>query len=138
MTDTTTVSAAELAAWRGLPPVHASLSRTRDADLATAHGIGLRSLEVPPRLGEPPGERRRMSKPSGCVLLSASGVSPLTHRPERDGLVRRERCSDDVRRLFLDHFAGADLARLATHWERVLPGAAGGTPGAATREGTKP
>jgi len=83
------------------------------------------------------------------VLLSASGVSRLVDRLERDGLVRRERCSEDgrgywavlttrgertfrearathlagVRRLFLRHFAGDDLTRLADYWERVAPGA---------------
>ena len=28
-----------------------------------------------------------------------------------------------VRRLFLRHFAGDDLTRLADYWERLLPGA---------------
>ena len=71
------------------------------------------------------------------MLLSASGVSRLVDRLERDGLVRRERCTEDgrgywavltaagrrqlkearpthlagVRRLFLGRSADADLAR---------------------------
>jgi DNA-binding MarR family transcriptional regulator len=90
-----------------------------------------------------------MSDLSHSVLLSASGVSRLVDRLERHDLVRRERCSADgrgywtvltargelkfgearathlagVRRLFLRHFAGDDLARLADYWERLLPGA---------------
>jgi DNA-binding MarR family transcriptional regulator len=89
-----------------------------------------------------------MSDLSHTALLSASGVSRLVDRLERDGLVRRERCAADgrgywavltargeaafrearathlagVRRLFLRHFADDDLARLADYWERVVPG----------------
>jgi DNA-binding MarR family transcriptional regulator len=150
--DDTTLSAAELAAWRGMLRVNASLLRAMDADLSAAHGIGLRSYEVLLHLGDACGERLRMSDLSDSVLLSASGVSRLVDRMERDGLVLRERCSEDgrgywavltaagraklaearpthlasVRRLFLRHFGGGDLARLAGYWDRVLPGAATG------------
>ncbi len=159
------LSAAELAAWRGMLRVHAYLLRTMDTDLSTAHGIGLRSYEVLLHLGEASGERLRMSELSASVLLSASGVSRLVDRLERDGLVRRERCDEDgrgywavltaggreklavarpthlagVRRLFLSHFGAEDLAGLAAYWERVLPGAAAAGPAAtrleAAREG---
>ena len=148
-TDDTSLSVAELAAWRGMLRVQASLLRAMDADLSAAHGIGLRSYEVLLHLGDAPGERLRMSELSDSVLLSASGVSRLVDRLERDGLVRRERCTEDgrgywavlsamgrakldearpthlagVRRLFLRHFGDADLTRLARYWERVLPGA---------------
>jgi DNA-binding MarR family transcriptional regulator len=151
------LSAAELAAWRGMLRVHASLLRAMDADMSAAHGIGLRSYEVLLHLGEAPDERLRMSELSESVLLSASGVSRLVDRLERDGLVRRERCSEDgrgywtvltpagrrklaearpthldgVRRLFLSHFGAGDLARLAGYWDRVLPGAAASAPPAA-------
>ncbi len=149
-TDDTALSASELAAWRGMLRVQASLLKSMDADLAAAHGIGLRSYEVLLHLGDAGGERLRMSDLSASVLLSASGVSRLVDRMERDGLVRRERCAEDgrgywavlcaagrakldearpthlasVRRLFLSHFNEADLTRLARYWERVLPGAA--------------
>ena len=140
---------AELAAWRGMLRAQASLLRDMDADLAGAHGLALRSYEVLLHLADAPQQRLRMSDLSHSVLLSASGVSRLVDRLERDGLVRRERCPDDgrgywavltsrgeerfkeartthlagVRRLFLRHFAAADLARLADYWERVVPGA---------------
>lgn len=152
--DSVTLSTGELAAWRGMLRVHASLLRTMDADLSAAHGIGLRSYEVLLHLGEAPGERLRMSVLSESVLLSASGVSRLVDRLERGALVRRERCSEDgrgywavltaagrdklaesrpthlegVRRLFLSHFGDADLALLTGYWERVLPGAAAADP----------
>jgi DNA-binding MarR family transcriptional regulator len=159
-TDSVSLRPEELAAWRGMLRVHASLLRSMDADLSAAHGIGLRSYEVLLHLGEAPGERLRMSVLSESVLLSASGISRLVDRLERGALVRRERCSEDgrgywavltpagreklmesrpthlagVRRLFLDHFGDADLELLAGYWERVLPGAAD-TGRAATRDG---
>ena len=140
---------AELAAWRGMLRAHASLLRDMDAELTATHGLALRSYEVLLHLEDAPRHRLRMSDLSHSVLLSASGVSRLVDRLERAGLVRRERCSADgrgywavlttrgegsfrearathlagVRRLFLRHFAGDDLARLADYWERVLPGA---------------
>jgi len=140
---------AELAAWRGMLRVHASLLHAMDAELTAGHGLALRSYEVLLHLEDAPRHRLRMSDLSRSVLLSASGVSRLIDRMEQDGLVGRERCSDDgrgywavltshgeqklrearathlagVRHLFLRHFAGDDLARLADYWERVAPGA---------------
>jgi DNA-binding MarR family transcriptional regulator len=138
----------ELAAWRGMLRTHAALLHDMDAQLAAAHGLALRSYEVLLHLEEAPRRRLRMSDLSHSVLLSPSGVSRLVDRLERGGLVCRERCSADgrgywavltargerafsearathlagVRRLFLRHFAGDDLTRLADYWERLLPG----------------
>jgi DNA-binding MarR family transcriptional regulator len=148
--DGTMLTTGELAAWRGMLRVQASLLRTMDVDLTAAHGIGLRSYEVLLHLEDAPGHRLRMSDLCRSVLLSASGVSRLVDRLERDGLARRERCSEDgrgywavlttaghqrlcearpthlagVRRLFLSHFSSEDLSRLGQYWDRVLPGAA--------------
>jgi DNA-binding MarR family transcriptional regulator len=140
---------AELAAWRGMLRAQAALLHDMDGELTASHGLALRSYEVLLHLEDAPRHRLRMSDLSHTVLLSASGVSRLVDRLERDGLVRRERCSADgrgywavlttrgeskfrearathlagVRRLFLQHFATDDLRRLADYWERVLPGA---------------
>jgi len=140
---------AELAAWRGMLRAQASLLRDMDAELTATHGLALRSYEVLLHLEDAPRQRLRMSDLCHAVLLSASGVSRLVDRLERGDLVRRERCSEDgrgywavlttrgesqfreahgthlagVRRLFLRHFSGDDLTRLADYWERVLPGA---------------
>jgi DNA-binding MarR family transcriptional regulator len=139
---------AELAAWRGMLRAHASLFRDMDAELTAAHGLALRSYEVLLHLEDAPRHRLRMSDLCHRVLLSASGVSRLVDRLERDDLVRRERCSEDgrgywavltsrgetafrearathlagVRSLFLRHFTASDLGRLADYWERVAPG----------------
>lgn len=142
---------AELAAWRGMLRVHAHLLRELDAEMAAGHGLTLRTYEVLLFLEEAPQHRLRMSDLSQSVLLSASGVSRLVDRLERDGYVLRERCDLDgrglyatltaagadklrkarpthlhgIRRLFLARLSAADLPRLAGYWERVLPGAAG-------------
>lgn len=144
------LSAEELSAWRGMLRVHASLLQAMDTELVAAHGLGLRSYEVLLHLEDAPDHRLRMSELCRSVLLSASGVSRLVDRLERDGLVRRERCSEDgrgywavitnagrsrleqarpthlagVRGHFLCHFDQSDLDRLAGYWERVVPGAA--------------
>jgi len=143
------LSPAELAAWRGMLQAQASLLHSMDAELTAAHGLALRSYEVLLHLEEARRHRLRMSDLSRSVLLSPSGVSRLVDRMERDGLVRRERCSEDgrgywavltsrgeamfrearathlagVRRLFLGHFSGDDLTRLTGYWERLVPGA---------------
>lgn len=155
------LSAEELAAWRGMLRVHSALLQAMDAELSAVHGLGLRSYEVLLYLDDAPRHRLRMSELCHSVLLSASGVSRLVDRLERDGLVRRERCSDDgrgywavitsagrrrleqarpthlegVRRHFLSHFDGPDLDRLTEFWERVVPGAAADEPTRRSRTG---
>jgi DNA-binding MarR family transcriptional regulator len=149
LADDSGLTPAELAAWRGMLRVQNALLREMHAELAATHGLALRSFEVLLVLEEAPRHRLRMSDLSRSVLLSPSGVSRLVDRLEREGLARRERCSDDargywavltvaggrrlgeaqvthlasVRRLFLERFDSADLARLAQYWERVVPGA---------------
>jgi DNA-binding MarR family transcriptional regulator len=145
------LSAEELAAWRGFLRVHSALLHQLDAELSAGHGLPLRSYEVLLLLDDAPDRRLRMTDLSRSVLLSASGVTRLVDRLEREGLVDRERCSDDgrgyyavltaagrrrlkaarsthlsgVRRLFLDRFTDADLRVLTEYWDRVVPGAAG-------------
>ncbi len=143
------LSPGELAAWRGMLRVQSALFRKMDGELTAAHGLPLRSYEVLLHLGDAPGHRQRMSQLCHDVVLSASGVSRLVDRLEKEGYVRRERCSFDgrgffavltpsgerklqearathlagVRRLFLEHLDEADLRRLASYWERIVPGA---------------
>jgi DNA-binding MarR family transcriptional regulator len=141
----------ELAAWRGFLRVHSSLFRRLDAELLAANDLPVRSYEVLLLLEDAPERRLRMSDLSRSVLLSPSGVTRLVDRLEREGLVTRERCSEDgrglnavltvagderlqaarathlagVRRLFLDKLGTDDLRRLAAYWDRLVPGAAG-------------
>ena len=145
----TTLTPAELAAWRGMLRVQAALLREMDAELTAAHGLPLRSYEVLLLLEDAPDHRQRMTGLCHDVVLSASGVSRLVDRLEKDGYVRRERCASDgrgffavltsegvrklqearathlagVRRLFLERLDDGDLARLAQYWEVLVPGA---------------
>jgi DNA-binding MarR family transcriptional regulator len=141
----------ELAAWRGFLRVQSSLFHQLDAELSATHDLSLRSYEVLLLLEDAPQRRLRMADLSRSVLLSASGMTRLVDRLERDGLVGRERCPEDgrgyfavltaegdrrlqearvthlagVRRLFLDRLDGDDLKRLAAYWEVLVPGSAG-------------
>jgi DNA-binding MarR family transcriptional regulator len=145
------LSAAELGAWRGMLRVHAALVKQLDAELATAHKLPLSSYEVLLNLESAPGNKRRMAELADSVLLSRSGMTRLVDRLEKDGLLRRDTCTDDgrgayavltekgaaalanarhthldgVREKFLKQFDEGELRVLAEYWERVVPGASG-------------
>jgi DNA-binding MarR family transcriptional regulator len=153
-TEPTDFTASELGAWRGLLRVHASLVRALDAELDAEHGVPITSYEVLIHLADSPEGRMRMRDLADAALLSRSGLTRLVDRLERDGLIERAACSSDargafavitaagrdllararpahrggVRRRFLDHFDEDELVRLASYWERVLPGAAADGP----------
>jgi DNA-binding MarR family transcriptional regulator len=143
---------AELAAWRGLLRVHAALAKALDTELGQAHDLPLSSYEVLITLQSAPGRKRRMAELADLVLLSRSGMTRLVDRLERDGLLERDTCTSDgrgcfavltpageallararpthldgVRDRFLRHFSQAELAEMASWWERVVPGASTG------------
>jgi DNA-binding MarR family transcriptional regulator len=140
----------ELAAWRGLLRVHASMTKALDAELVREHGLPLSSYEVLLFLADAPEGRLRMSELAQGVLLSRSGLTRLVDRMEAEGLLKRERCEDDargyhalitdkgrelfqlarrthldgVRERFLSPLTPAELRTLAELWEKVEPGAA--------------
>lgn len=136
----------ELAAWKGLLRVHASLMKALDAELETAHRLPLTSYEVLIQLADSPDRRMRMCDLADSVLLSRSGMSRLVDRLERDGLLARAACPNDargsfacitpagldvlaearpthhegIRRRFLEHFDEQELVQLGSYWTRVL------------------
>jgi DNA-binding MarR family transcriptional regulator len=140
----------ELAAWRGLLRVHASLTKALDAELVRAHDLPLSSYEVLLFLADSPAGELRMSELADRVLLSRSGLTRLVDRMERDGLLRRRRCEEDqrgwyaaitehgrelfdrarkthlagVRQLFLGRLSADEQRALGVLWERIEPGAA--------------
>jgi DNA-binding MarR family transcriptional regulator len=146
----TELSPTELGAWRGFLRVHTALVRELDAELDAAHGLPLSSYDVLIYLRAAPDRRLRMAELADSVLLSRSGVTRLVDRLEREGLIKRDACTDDgrglfavltdkgeellsrarpthlagVRRRFLEHFDADELETLARYWERVHPGAA--------------
>jgi DNA-binding MarR family transcriptional regulator len=149
-TDARRLDERELRAWRGMLRAHAALTKALDADLESAHALPLSSYEVLLYLNDAEGKRLRMRDLAASVILSRSGLTRLADRLEREGLIRRESCSDDargafavltpagaerlavartthlagVRSLFLQHFSDAELDALGDAWERVIPGAA--------------
>jgi len=138
---------AELAAWRGLLRVHASVLKALDAEMETAHGLPLTSYEVLIQLADAPDHRMRMCDLADSVLLSRSGMSRLVDRLERDGLLVRCACSHDargafaciteaglqlleqarpthvsgIRRRFLAQFSEDELRLLGAYWDRLIP-----------------
>jgi DNA-binding MarR family transcriptional regulator len=135
----------ELAAWRGMLRAHAELVRTLDAELAREHDLPLSSYEVLLYLNDSDDGRMRMSELADSVLLSRSGLTRLVDRLERQGLLKRERCTSDarglfaeitpegrsafaaarqthldgVRRLFLERFSRDELRTLGALWEKL-------------------
>lgn len=136
----------ELAAWKGLLRVHASLMKALDTELESAHRLPLTSYEVLIQLADAPERRMRMCDLADSVLLSRSGMSRLVDRLERDGLLARAACPNDargsfaciteaglellaearpthhegIRRRFLEHFDEQELVQLGAFWTRVL------------------
>lgn len=150
LTEPVLLNPTELGAWRGMLRVHSALTKALDAELLREHGLPLSSYEVLLFLADSPEGQLRMSELADGVLLSRSGLTRLVDRMERDGLLRRERCTEDargflatitpkgrelfrrarrthldgVRKRFLRHFSEDELRALAGFWEKVAPGAA--------------
>jgi DNA-binding MarR family transcriptional regulator len=135
----------ELAAWRGMLRAHAELVRELDAELAREHDMPLSSYEVLLFLNDSEDGRMRMSELADSALLSRSGLTRLVDRLERQGLLKRERCTSDargwfaeitpegrrvfgaarkthldgVRRAFLSHFSRDELRTLGGLWQKL-------------------
>ncbi len=112
----------ELAAWRGFVRTHAELFKALDAELDAAHDLPLTTYEVLVALYHAPGRKLRMAELAEHAFLSRSGVTRLVDRLERDGLLRRDKCSSDARGCYaLLTDDGADLLRSArpTHLDGV-------------------
>ena len=143
------LSPRELAAWRGMLETHSRLVAELDAELEREHGLPLSSYEVLMYLGDAEGQRLRMGELANRLLLSRSGITRLVDRLERQGLIARERCTDDgrgffalltdsgretlaatrpdhlagVRRHFVDRLAPHEIEQLSSIWRslRVQP-----------------
>ncbi len=140
------LSKRELAAWKGLLAVHATLVARLDAELERVHDLPLSSYEVLMNLQDADGGRLRMGELAERLLISRSGITRLVDRLVREGLIERERCLDDgrgffavltpagrtrieaarpdhldgVRRHFLTVLEPGELDALAAVWSRVL------------------
>ena len=86
-----------LAAWWKLIAVHAQLVQRVARDLEAASALSLGSYNVLRLLQEAPDCRLRLGELAGAVFLTRSGVTRLTNRLERAGLLRREGHARDRR-----------------------------------------
>lgn len=87
----------ELGAWRGLLRASACACKQLDTELEAQQGIALSTYEVLAYVSEADGERMRMCDLAASANLSRSGLTRLIDRLERDGLIERQRCSNDAR-----------------------------------------
>ncbi|MEZ0075912.1 MarR family winged helix-turn-helix transcriptional regulator [Planotetraspora sp. GP83] len=130
---------------RALPRVMYALPRAIDADMVREQQLPLIEWTALMRLSEAPQRRMRMGELAVACELSLSGMTRIVTRLEGQGLIERVRCDDDargwnavltdaglarlerawlsnlasVRRHFLDHLEGVDLARLARAIQNV-------------------
>ncbi|MCG5468100.1 MarR family transcriptional regulator [Micromonospora sp. LAH09] len=130
---------------RALGQVMHVLPRTIDSDMVGDRQLPLTEYIALMNLSEAPERRMRMHELAALCHLSLSGMTRTIIRLETQGLARRERCEEDargwnavltddgfarlqeswpshlaaVRRRFLQHFEGFDLAQLARAFQRA-------------------
>lgn len=106
------VPEAHLDAWRSILNVHAAVVERTEQALRREGLPPLTWYDVLWALRRAPARRRRMSDLARDLTISRGGLTKLVDRLEAEGLVRRERVSDDGRgsEAVLTR-AGAALAR---------------------------
>lgn len=133
---------------RALPRLMYALPRAIDADLVREQQLPLSEWTALMRLSEASRRRMRMGELAAACELSLSGMTRIVARLEGQGLIERVRSEDDargwsavltdaglarlerawpsnlasVRRHFLDHLEGLDIAGLARAIQRVATG----------------
>ena len=132
-------------AWIHFLRAHAAITRQMDTDLIASHGLTLSDYEVLLRLYQAPDNRMRRVDLAEEVFLTQSGITRLLAGLETAGLVERASCDTDrrvvyaqltelghkafrtagrthldgIRRLFVDHFTGAELQTLGELFGRL-------------------
>ena len=102
---------AEFRAWHGCLQFTNRVLAALDRALIAEHGISVKEFDVLITLFNAPRGRLRMTELAGRVLLTASGVSHLVTRLERDSLVTRIVDEHD-RRSFFASLTNAGRRRL--------------------------
>src|SRR5215475_5122292 len=142
------LSSEEFQAWRGLIRLREAVMREIDRRLHQEGLISLADYGVLITLVTAPGLRLRMSDLGAQRMLTPSGITRVVVRLEAQGFVRRERDPADgraafaaltrpglealrraqvvhhatVRELYLGRLAPPELQRLASLFEKALPG----------------
>ncbi|MET4647025.1 MarR family transcriptional regulator [Streptomyces sp. NBC_01724] len=130
---------------RALGNVMTALPRLVDADMVRDGALPLSEYTPLMFLSEAPHHRMRMSELAAVCNLSLSGMTRVVNRLEKQGLIQRAKCQEDlrgwnavltdaglarlreawpshlasIRRHVLDNLAGHDLAALAAALQRV-------------------
>jgi DNA-binding MarR family transcriptional regulator len=113
---TTWLSDEEMAAWRGMVEVHASVMAELEAELLSDHGLSSGDYGVLVALSEAPDERLRMCDLALRLHLSPSGLTRRIDGMVKAGLVARMPSPDD-RRVMLSVLTDEGRGRL----ERAAP-----------------
>jgi DNA-binding MarR family transcriptional regulator len=116
---TTPLDRDEEAAWRAIARAVLVVPKTLDADLLAGCGLSLAEYIVLVDLSEAPGGSMRMNELAAESTLSASGVTRLVERMERQGLVVREQAAGDGRGMTAALTAGG-LERLHAAYPYAL------------------
>jgi DNA-binding MarR family transcriptional regulator len=86
--------------WRRFLRAHTLVVRELERELDADAGLPLAWYDVLLTLAQAPDRRLRMAQLADRVMLSRSGLTRLVDRLEREGLVYRERSSDDARGMY--------------------------------------
>ncbi|CAL9403778.1 hypothetical protein SUDANB121_01526 [Nocardiopsis dassonvillei] len=126
------LDADEQRVWRAFLRVNAAIYDELERDLRERGGLSLIEYGILVHLSEAPGRRMRMRALADGVIVSKSRLSHQVARLERDGLVRKQECTDDRRGLWavltdagsrlLDEVAPGHAARVrASVFDRLGP-----------------
>ncbi|VTR95592.1 family transcriptional regulator : Transcriptional regulator, MarR family OS=Fimbriimonas ginsengisoli Gsoil 348 GN=OP10G_2769 PE=4 SV=1: MarR_2 [Gemmata massiliana] len=109
-------------AWRSLLTAQALLVQKMDDELTTAGVLGMDAYDVLLVVCEAPESRIRLSELAAATLLTRSGITRLTDRLERDGLLRREDVPNDRRGSYavLTEKGAAALKRTWAVYEKLI------------------
>jgi DNA-binding MarR family transcriptional regulator len=88
-------------AWREIAKQVANVSCRLDKALGDGYGLGMSEFEILDRLAESEESSLRMHELSLAVHLTQSALSRAVARLEKDGLVKREMCTEDRRVVYV-------------------------------------
>lgn len=102
-------------AWSAFLRGHARTVRDMSEDLEEGGGMPLTHYDVLRQLALAPDERLRMADLADRVMLSRPGLTGVVTRLEKQGLLERERVSDDGRGLYAVLTPSGRARLLAAH-----------------------
>ncbi len=100
-----------LRAWTRLLRAHSSTTRLLSSQLQADHGLTINDFEALLVLSQAEGRRLRRVDLARRLLLTPSGVTRLLEGLEREGLVERAACAEDLRVTYAQ-LTGAGAERL--------------------------